>query len=162
MCAGDAMTRNQQGPAVGAECRADAAARGGRFADDSGDIAVGGGAPRFHVERGAEDTEVECGNVREIITEIGEILELAGCDLLTISPSLLEELQKGTGSVPRKLSKESAAQCKLNKISYDEKSFRWAFNENQMATEKLSEGIRTFAADTVKLEKIVTDRLQKS
>ncbi len=93
---------------------------------------------------------------------IGEILELAGCDLLTISPSLLEELQKGTGSVPRKLSKENSAQCKLNKVSYDEKSFRWSFNENQMATEKLSEGIRTFAADTVKLEKIVTDRLQKS
>lgn len=92
---------------------------------------------------------------------MGEILELAGCDLLTISPSLLEELQKGTGTVVRKLCPENANQCTLSKISLDEKSFRWALNENPMATEKLSEGIRIFAADTVKLEKLLAEKLKK-
>lgn len=91
----------------------------------------------------------------------GEILELAGCDLLTISPSLLEELQKSEGTIERKLSPEKATQCNLTKISYDEKGFRWALNENQMATEKLSDGIRLFAADTVKLEQWVTKKLSE-
>jgi transaldolase len=90
---------------------------------------------------------------------VGEILELAGCDLLTISPSLLEELQKTPGSVPRKLSPETAANYKGPKLSLDEKAFRWMLNENQMATEKLSEGIRTFAADVLKLEKIIAKKL---
>jgi len=89
-----------------------------------------------------------------------EILELAGCDLLTISPALLEELQQGTGEVSRKLNPDNAAACKHPRISYDEKSFRWALNENQMATEKLSEGIRLFAADTVKLEQYLAPRLK--
>jgi transaldolase len=88
-----------------------------------------------------------------------EILELAGCDLLTISPALLAELQSNTGKVERKLRPENASKCELPKISYDEKSFRWAMNENAMATEKLSEGIRLFAADSVKLEKILTAKL---
>ncbi len=88
-----------------------------------------------------------------------EILELAGCDLLTISPSLLEELQQNSGKVLRKLSPDQAAACKQTKISYDEKSFRWAFNENQMATEKLSEGIRLFAADNIKLEQYLATKL---
>jgi transaldolase len=89
----------------------------------------------------------------------GEILELAGCDLLTISPVLLEELQKTNGTVPRKLNPEMAAACDLPKISYDEKSFRWALNEDAMATEKLSEGIRLFAADAAKLEKFLAQKL---
>jgi transaldolase len=90
-----------------------------------------------------------------------EILELAGSDLLTISPALLEELQKNTGTVTRKLDpKNAASQCKQSKVSFDEKSFRWALNENAMATEKLSEGIRMFAADTVKLEKIILPKLE--
>jgi len=90
----------------------------------------------------------------------GEILELAGCDLLTISPALLEELRQTAGRVPPKLRPEEASSaCKHPKISHDEKSFRWAFNENQMATEKLSEGIRLFAADTVKLEQYLASRL---
>ncbi len=89
-----------------------------------------------------------------------EILELAGCDLLTISPALLEELQQGTGEATRKLNPDNAAACKHPRISYDEKSFRWALNENQMATEKLSEGIRLFAADTVKLEQYLAPRLK--
>lgn len=89
-----------------------------------------------------------------------EILELAGCDLLTISPQLLEELQQGSGEVKRKLSPESAASYKGQKVSFDEKSFRWAFNENQMATEKLSDGIRVFAADSIKLEQTIAQKLQ--
>jgi transaldolase len=90
---------------------------------------------------------------------VGEILELAGCDLLTISPALLEEMQKTPGAVPRKLSPESAAKCTLAKIALTEKCFRWQHNEDAMATEKLSEGIRLFAADTVKLEKWLAQKL---
>jgi transaldolase len=90
---------------------------------------------------------------------VGEILELAGCDLLTISPTLLDELQKTPGTVTRKLSPESAASFTDPKVTLDEKAFRWMLNENQMATEKLSEGIRTFAADVVKLEKAIAKKL---
>ena len=90
---------------------------------------------------------------------IGEITELAGCDLLTISPQLLEELQKGTGAVPRKLTSEAAAACKLEKISLDEKAFRWAHNEDAMATEKLAEGIRLFTVDSIKLEQWLAAKL---
>jgi transaldolase len=89
-----------------------------------------------------------------------EITELAGSDLLTISPNLLEELQKSTAPVVRKLNPETAAAaCKDPKISLDEKGFRWSLNEDQMATEKLSDGIRVFAADCRKLEKLVTAKL---
>src|SRR5439155_27110242 len=85
---------------------------------------------------------------------VGEILELAGCDLLTISPTLLDEMHKTPGTLARKLSPENAAvACKEPKLSLDEKAFRWMLNEDQMATEKLSEGIRLFAADAIKLEK---------
>ncbi len=90
---------------------------------------------------------------------VGEILELAGSDLLTISPALLEEMQKTNGDVPRKLIPENAAKSDLKKIEMNEKVFRWMHNEDQMATEKLSEGIRLFAADTVKLEKMVAAKL---
>ena len=91
---------------------------------------------------------------------VGEILELAGCDLLTISPTLLEEMQKTAGTLPRKLNPgTAAANCKEPKLSLDEKTFRWMLNEDQMATEKLSEGIRLFAADTLKLEKFITPKL---
>lgn len=91
---------------------------------------------------------------------IDEILELAGCDLLTISPNLLQELHDKTGEVARKLDASKAASVSLEKVSFDEKSFRWALNEDQMATEKLSEGIRVFAADSRKLEAFVEKRLQ--
>jgi transaldolase len=90
---------------------------------------------------------------------VGEILELAGCDLLTISPALLEELAKGTDPVIRKLSPEAAARADLQKIHLDERAFRWLHNEDQMATEKLSDGIRLFAADAIKLEKLVAEKL---
>ncbi len=88
----------------------------------------------------------------------GEIIELAGCDLLTISPHLLEELKNGDGKLVRKLDPEVAKKSDLKKISLDEKTFRWMLNEDQMATEKLSEGIRNFSADLVKLEKYLAQR----
>jgi transaldolase len=81
-----------------------------------------------------------------------EILALAGCDLLTISPALLGELDASDGDVRRKLDPEQAQGMEIEKESYDERSFRWALNEDAMATEKLAEGIRRFAADTRKLE----------
>lgn len=90
---------------------------------------------------------------------VGEITELAGCDLLTISPNLLAELKKSTDRIERKLSPEIAKQSKVEKVPVDEKNFRWLMNENAMATEKLSEGIRQFAADTVKLEQFIAARL---
>ncbi|MBC3908708.1 transaldolase [Undibacterium umbellatum] len=84
-----------------------------------------------------------------------QILELAGCDLLTISPDLLQKLSDSNGNVTQKLSKELAASSDLQKINMDEKTFRLDLNEDAMATEKLSEGIRAFCADTVKLEKMI-------
>ena len=84
-----------------------------------------------------------------------QILELAGCDLLTISPELLQKLADTEAPVERKLSPESAAKAELQKISLDEKAFRMALNEDAMATEKLAEGIRLFCADSVKLEALV-------
>lgn len=86
---------------------------------------------------------------------IGEILELAGCDLLTISPDLLEKLQNSEEPVERKLSPELAAQSTIERINVDEKTFRWLLNEDAMATDKLAEGIRKFAADIVALEAII-------
>jgi transaldolase len=91
---------------------------------------------------------------------VGEILELAGCDLLTISPALLDEMHKTPGAVSRKLSPERApAACQDPRLALDEKAFRWMLNEDQMATEKLSEGIRLFAADAIKLEKFIAPKL---
>ena len=89
----------------------------------------------------------------------GEVLELAGCDLLTISPELLAELKNSSDPVPRKLSPEKSKNPSLSRIPVDEKSFRWMMNENAMATEKLAEGIRTFAADAVKLEDYIAKKL---
>ena len=85
---------------------------------------------------------------------VGEILALAGCDRLTIAPALLDELKKSDGAaVQRKLS--SADTLSGPRVDVSESAFRWQFNEDAMATEKLSEGIRLFAADIVKLENIV-------
>ncbi len=88
----------------------------------------------------------------------GEILELAGCDLLTISPQLLGELQAGTGPVPRKLDPAVARAADVPRTTFDEKSFRYALNEDAMATEKTAEGIRQFAADIVKLEALLATK----
>lgn len=85
----------------------------------------------------------------------GQILELAGCDLLTISPDLLEELQGNNTSVPRKLDPSEARESKIERLELDEKAFRFQLNEDAMATEKTAQGIRAFAADIVKLEALV-------
>ena len=90
---------------------------------------------------------------------VGEILELAGCDLLTISPALMAELKKSTAPVERKLSPDLAKQDKLNKLEFNEARFRFLLNDNAMATEKTAEGIRLFAADSVKLQKWIAERL---
>jgi transaldolase len=89
----------------------------------------------------------------------GEILELAGCDLLTISPNLLAELHGSTEPVERKLSPDMAAKADISKLEVDEKKFRYQLNEDAMATEKTSEGIRLFAADALKLEKYIAAQL---
>lgn len=90
---------------------------------------------------------------------LGEIQELAGCDLLTISPALLGELQKNTTPLARRLSPETASQSDLARLDLDEKKFRWLYNEDAMATEKTAEGIRLFHADAMKLEKFIAERL---
>src|SRR5262249_46884175 len=124
--------------------------------------------------QGAEDPGVQ--SVQEIYTyykkfdiptevmgasfrNTGQILELAGCDCLTISPELMEELAKSTDRVERKLTQEKAKAAKVDKLELDEKKFRWMLNDNAMAYEKTGEGIRKFAADVLKLEKFVASKL---
>jgi transaldolase len=84
-----------------------------------------------------------------------QILELAGCDLLTISPDLLQKLADADGAVERKLVADANAD--IEKIAIDEKTFRFMLNEDAMATEKLAEGIRAFCADSVKLKKMIEE-----
>ncbi|TVQ93457.1 MAG: transaldolase [Chromatiaceae bacterium] len=91
---------------------------------------------------------------------LDEILELAGCDYLTIAPALLAELAESDGDVPRRLSAEAARSMDISLVHFDEKAFRWGLNEDAMATEKLAEGIRLFAADTVKLETLTREIAQ--
>lgn len=88
-----------------------------------------------------------------------EVLELAGCDLLTIAPKLLDEISKRKGNLIKKLDETHAKQMGIAKIPTDECSFRWMMNENAMATEKLAEGIRNFAIDSIKLEKLIESML---
>jgi transaldolase len=88
-----------------------------------------------------------------------EILELAGCDLLTIAPKLLGELQKADGDVPRKLSPETAKKADVQKIKVDEKTFRWMLCNDAMASDKLYEGIRNFSKDIVKLQQLLASRM---
>ena len=87
----------------------------------------------------------------------GQVLELAGCDLLTISPDLLQKLQDSTDKVERKLSPEMGKSENIERVPVDESSFRFLVNDEAMATEKLAEGIRAFAADAVKLEKLIEE-----
>jgi transaldolase len=93
---------------------------------------------------------------------IGEITELAGCDYLTISPNLLEELYNSTAAVPQKLDASKAASLDLEKKSYidNEADFRFYFNEDTMAVEKLREGISKFAADAVTLKDILRKKIE--
>ncbi len=89
----------------------------------------------------------------------GEIVELAGCDLLTISPDLLRELEGSQEVITPKLTIDSANQSAEKKTDIDELSFRWLMNEDAMATEKLAEGIRRFNADFMLLKKYIADKL---
>jgi len=88
-----------------------------------------------------------------------EIIELAGCDLLTIAPSLLAELENNNIPIERKLNAEDANNMDIEKLATDEASFRWQMNEDPMATEKLAEGIRKFSIDLVKLESFIESKM---
>ena len=124
---------------------------------------------------GAEDPGVQ--SVREIYTyyknfgyetevmgasfrNVSQILELAGCDLLTISPELMKELSKSKDIVDRKLTPENAKTADAKRLEIDEKKFRYLVNGDAMATEKTAEGIRKFAADIAKLEKFVASKIR--
>jgi transaldolase len=101
------------------------------------------------------ETEVMGASFRNV----GEIIELAGCDLLTISPDLMGKLAESQESIERKLSPEKAKAADVKRLEIDEKTFRYLLNDDAMATEKTAEGIRKFAADIVKLEKLVAAKL---
>ncbi|WP_286238039.1 transaldolase [Neptuniibacter halophilus] len=87
---------------------------------------------------------------------ISEIQELAGCDRLTIAPALMQELEESGDDLPAKLS-AATAQSEQGKLALSEAEFRWMMNEDAMATEKLAEGIRNFAADQIKLEQLLAN-----
>jgi transaldolase len=86
---------------------------------------------------------------------VGQITALAGCDLLTISPELLAQLSASEAPLTRALDPEAARTLDIPAVRYDEAAFRFALNEDAMATEKLAEGIRAFVADTIKLEALM-------
>ena len=104
-----------------------------------------------HYKRHSIQTEVMGASFRNI----GQITALAGCDLLTIAPDLLAQLQAGTATVERALDAKEARTMNLPAVHHNEKNFRWALNEDAMATEKLAEGIRAFAADSAKLDALI-------
>jgi transaldolase len=125
---------------------------------------------------GAEDPGVQ--SVKEIYTyykkfgyetevmgasfrNVGQILELVGCDLLTISPELMKQLSQSHEPVERKLNAEKAKSADVQRLELDEKKFRYLLNDDAMATEKTAEGIRKFAVDIAKLEKFVASKLNK-
>ncbi len=108
-----------------------------------------------YYKRFGYETEVMGASFRNI----GQVLGLAGCDLLTISPELMGKLAQSHEPVERKLSPEKAQQAEVKRMPTDEKSFRYLLNEDAMATEKTAEGIRKFAADIVKLEKFVATKI---
>jgi transaldolase len=101
------------------------------------------------------ETEVMGASFRNV----GQIQELAGCDALTISPELMDELSKSYEKLERKLDPETSRNANVQRLELDEKRFRYLFNDNAMASEKTGEGIRKFAADIVKLEKFVASKL---
>jgi len=89
---------------------------------------------------------------------VGEIEALAGCDYLTIGPNYLEELRNDEGELLQRLSASDAGEAQA-KLSLDERTFRWMQNDDAMATEKLAQGIRSFAADQVKLEELIAPKM---
>ena len=101
------------------------------------------------------ETEIMCASFRNS----AEIIELAGCDLMTIAPSLLNELENTEGLLVQKLLPEKAKCSDIEKMNLTENKFRWLLNEDIMATEKLAEGIRKFTEDIIKLENMLSNRL---
>ena len=93
---------------------------------------------------------------------LNQIVRLAGCDLLTISPELLKELENAEGTVKRELDPLKARQSEEPRLRLEEKSFRWMHNEDAMATEKLAEGIRKFNSDTHRLEEFALSRVAET
>src|SRR6478735_4429322 len=108
-----------------------------------------------YYKRFGHETEVMGASFRNV----GQILELAGCDLLTISPELMRELSESHDPVQRKLTPADAKNADVKPLTLDEKKFRYLLNEDAMATEKTAEGIRKFAADIAKLEQLVASKL---
>ncbi len=104
-----------------------------------------------HYKRFSIATEVMGASFRNL----GQIVALAGCDLLTIAPDLLAQLAQSEAPLACALDAEAARAMDLPAVQYDEAGFRYALNEDAMATEKLAEGIRAFAADAVKLEQLI-------
>jgi transaldolase len=104
-----------------------------------------------HYKRHGITTEVMGASFRNT----GQIVALAGCDLLTIAPELLAQLQASEAPVPKALDAQAALTLPLPAVHHNEKTFRWALNEDAMATEKLAEGIRAFAADAAKLDALI-------
>ena len=104
-----------------------------------------------HYKRFGIATEVMGASFRNV----GQIVALAGCDLLTISPDLLAQLQASDAPLPRRLDPQAARSADLPEAHHDEASFRWAHNDDAMATDKLGEGIRAFAADAAKLDHLI-------
>ncbi len=102
------------------------------------------------------ETEVMGASFRNV----SQIVELAGCDLLTISPELLGKLAESTEPLTRKLDPQLAKQSTIEPLKLDEKTFRYLLNDDAMATEKTAQGIRSFSADIVKLEKLIAAKLQ--
>ena len=110
----------------------------------------------FHYyKKFGHETEVMGASFRNT----SQIIELAGCDLLTISPKLLEQLQNDESSIEQKLDSAASQSMDIAKIDCDEKTFRWMMNEDAMATEKTAEGIRKFSIDIVKLEDLITSAI---
>lgn len=104
-----------------------------------------------HYKRFGIATEVMGASFRNV----GQITALAGCDLLTIAPDLLAQLAGTEAPLQRALDADAARTMDLPAVQYDEAGFRYALNDDPMGTEKLAEGIRAFAVDTVKLEQII-------
>ena len=104
-----------------------------------------------HYKRHSIQTEVMGASFRNI----GQITALAGCDLLTIAPDLLAQLQADSEPVKQALDAKEARTMNLPVVHHNERNFRWALNEDAMATEKLAEGIRAFAVDSRKLDALI-------
>lgn len=129
------------------------------FKKATGEEYVGAGDPGVQSVKRIYDYYRKFGYKTEVMgasfRNISQIAALAGCDLLTISPALLQELADSDAKISRALTVESAQVSEIEKITLDEKAFRLMLNEDAMATEKLAEGIRVFCVDMVKLENMI-------